>query len=1442
MKTLRTLLAALCFALLASAPARATITVLNYWRMGENDPGAVSGGHCTNTVDAVGGDTLTNTTAGGLFLNYTNGVSTTASADTGSALALALANSEYLAGPLATNLTNNFGIECWVNPSTTVGGHVLAYNGLRGNGWGLYQGADFQVLYGGVVFWGSAPVTVGAWTHLALVRNNGVAILYTNGVPANTNSSSVPITPTGSFTVGGDAQFGEFFTGSIDEVRVFTFAAGAFSTNDLLLNSPHLFVSNTNDHGPGSLRQAVLTAATFPGPGTITFATNLSGQVILLTSGAIALSNNVTIDASALANGIQINPNYNSAVFTILNATVVLNSLTLTNGNASFGSGATILNNSGTVTVNNCLFAENAAYDGKGGAIANIAGTMTVNNSTFTSNYATITTGWNSLSNSTGGGAIFNGQAALTVNGCSFIGNYGDGGVGGGAFWCNGTLPVTVNNSTFVGNSATNAETGGGAICCQSGPNLSVNNCTFTGNTAANSSTGGGGIYTSGNLNLVNCIVCSNLAGTGAEIYCGNNLTMVYPLTGPEMFTTASIYEANNLLVKGGLFGVNPQLAPLDNNGGQTPTMLPLPGSPAIDAGTNSVTNFLATDQRGLPRLSGAHVDIGAMEVQPGDTNTLVTTTADSGSGSLRFAAFLVNLGVTNRITFSNTLSGQTILLTSGQIVLSSSVTIDASALANGIQINGNHQSRIIEINDNQTVMLNSLTITNGYLDNNPNGGCGILNFGTLTMTNCTVAGNQANNSSYGGGGILNSGTLTMTNCTVAGNVSYNSGKGGGVLAYGSLTMNNCIITGNQAYSDNGGDSYGGGIYMNGNMYIINNCTISGNYSDGGGGGVYADSSGVVTVNNSTINNNNAGGQGGGGICVFYGGVATVNNSTIIANRAAAILGGGGGICNYGGSLKVNNSTITGNQVTNSTDGGGGILNFYLSGSSEPTMNLTNCIVYSNSANTGGPELENKSGNMTVAYCLLGPEGINAIVDINTTSTTLTNSLVAVNPLLAPLGNYGGPTQTMPPEPGSPTLGAGNVAAASQFAADQRGFPRVVNGMADIGAVEIQSGQYYSVVENNLDSGPGSLRQVVSNAPANSTITFDASLSGQVITLTGGQIVLSNSPYLNGSGLTNGVQINGNNSSRIFQVTSGSSARLEYLTLTNGNPGTGNPGGAIFNQGVLTLAACALVGNTGAYGGAIENRNNCTLEDCTLANNYAADNGGAIDNNDGPLVLLQCTLAGNIAASGGGGVANYLNTLAFTNTIIANNTSGGSGADIYNFASSTINAGGTNLVLSYGNAGTFNGTGSLISKAPLLAPLGNYGGLTPTMPPMRGSPAIDGGSAAAYAGEGFYIDQRGYPRVSGARVDIGAVEVQIADAPFSLTELTHLTNGSFQFDLPNLVGGSFTVFASTNAAQPFNTWSNLGPVLETPVGTGQFQFTDSHATNYPRRFYLVTSP
>ena len=132
----------------------------------------------------------------------------------------------------------------------------------------------------------------------------------------------------------------------------------------------------------------------------------------------------------------------------------------------------------------------------------------------------------------------------------------------------------------------------------------------------------------------------------------------------------------------------------------------------------------------------------------------VVTNSADSGPGTLRSA--IVNAANGAIIIFAPSLSGATISLSS-TLTINTNLTIDASALPGGLQINGNGAVQIFYVASTITVFLNSLTITNGYTATNSAiyyvGGGGIDNYGTLTLTNCTLSGNSANSD---GGGIYN--------------------------------------------------------------------------------------------------------------------------------------------------------------------------------------------------------------------------------------------------------------------------------------------------------------------------------------------------------------------------------------------------------------------------------------------------------------------------------------------------------------------------------------------------------------------------------------------------------------------------------------------------------------------------------------------------------------
>ncbi len=213
----------------------------------------------------------------------------------------------------------------------------------------------------------------------------------------------------------------------------------------------------------------------------------------------------------------------------------------------------------------------------------------------------------------------------------------------------------------------------------------------------------------------------------------------------------------------------------------------------------------------------------------------VVTNSADSGAGTLRNLVASASPGDT--ITFASDLAGQTVLLTSGEITLTKNLTIDGSALASPVQLNGNHSSRIFTINSGVTNTLKSLCITNGYVLGNQfvfsgksEGGGIYNNGGALTLDQCTLA----NNSSVGGEGFANGG------------LSY----GGGIYNNdGALTLNGCTLVNNISVggnatdvSGNGGFSYGGGVYNNyntGGSLTLNNCTLANNSSTGGAGNAF---------------------------------------------------------------------------------------------------------------------------------------------------------------------------------------------------------------------------------------------------------------------------------------------------------------------------------------------------------------------------------------------------------------------------------------------------------------------------------------------------------------------------------------------------------------------------------------------------------------------------
>ncbi|MFN4260211.1 MAG: choice-of-anchor Q domain-containing protein, partial [Gemmataceae bacterium] len=332
--------------------------------------------------------------------------------------------------------------------------------------------------------------------------------------------------------------------------------------------------------------------------------------------------------------------------------------------------------------------------------------------------------------------------------------------------------------------------------------------------------------------------------------------------------------------------------------------------------------------------------------------------------------------------------------------------------------------------------------------------------------------------------------TVSITGLTLT------SGRGNSA-AGGAIFINNDTWTvSNMVFEGNSSTSTGGAIHNSGTLTVLNS-TFHGNTASGGGG-IYNGSGATLTIHNSTFSNNTAVNNGGG---VFNsGGTVTIRQSTFSNNMAnSGSSGGGGGIITSGlGLVTIQNSTFTANTAANN---GGGI--FVNSG----TLTLESTIVANNTA-TNGADVFRLSGTLNARHSL-----IRAMNDGALNGDDPRNNIFGEDPLLAPLGYYGGPTQTHALLVGSPALDAGfNYAGTTT---DQRGdsFPRQIGTAVDIGAYE---GASFIVINTN-DSGAGSLRDVIDQAN-NTTgfqyVLFASNLMDRTITLTSGEIAIADSVHV----------------------------------------------------------------------------------------------------------------------------------------------------------------------------------------------------------------------------------------------------------------------------------------------------------------------------------------
>ena len=503
-----------------------------------------------------------------------------------------------------------------------------------------------------------------------------------------------------------------------------------------------------------------------------------------------------------------------------------------------------------------------------------------------------------------------------------------------------------------------------------------------------------------------------------------------------------------------------------------------LAGSPAIGAGVIAdypgTTTPITTDQRGLP-LDSPNPDIGAFQTQ-GSTLSPLTFSGISnqsityGTPSVTISGTLADgsqapVGETVAVTLNG--DEQSATIGSGGAF---STTFDTTVLN---VVNSPYTITYVYTGDatfapagtTSTLTVNPAALTTFTVNSLGDAGIGSGDSGDLRYCiNLANADDGANQIVFDPTVFSTPQTITLSGKELelkdTGGTQTITGPAAGVTISGAGTspgigggssrvfevddgvtasISGLTISGGSTYSYPG-IAFGGGLLNFGGTVTLTGCTLSGNYAYCGAGGLCNAAGGTVTLTDCTLSGNSS--LGGAGGLMSYGGTATLTDCTLSGNYG----GTAGGLENFGGMATLTDCTVSGN--TSNRTGAGGVFNY------SGTATLTGCTIsgnYGGSYGYGGL-VNSASYNLPVGPATL----IDTIVAGNTNSSGVSDIfgidisgsdnligtggsgglingvdgnivLTSLTDLgLAPLGNNGGPTQTMALLPGSPAIGAGH--------------------------------------------------------------------------------------------------------------------------------------------------------------------------------------------------------------------------------------------------------------------------------------------------------------------------------------------------------------------------------------------------------------------------------